>query len=285
MGDVRLFVEVAGFKWVPDGDTMRQRPTVVVLHGGPGADWTSAQDRFGFLSDVAQVVFYDHRGNGRSDDGNRAKWTLQQWGDDVEALCRALDIERPIVIGASFGGMVAMSYATRHREHPAALGLIVTAASEPAIDEIVEAFRKLGGDAVAQLVRSEVDHSTAETQERFTREAYPLTSRHPDALTFIERQGRRTVSKPEVDIYFSNGEGKTMDFRADLAKVKCPTLVLSGEMDPICPPSSFREIVEALPEGVGETHLIQGAGHLVMLDAREECERIVRDFVLRHSPT
>jgi pimeloyl-ACP methyl ester carboxylesterase len=40
-----------------------------------------------------------------------------------------------------------------------------------------------------------------------------------------------------------------------------------------------------LPEGVGETHLIQGAGHLLMLDAKEECERILRDFVLRHSPT
>ena len=282
---MRLFVEVAGLKWVPDGDVMRQRPTVLILHGGPGADSASAKERFGFLSDVAQVVFYDHRGNGRSDDGDRGKWTLQQWGDDVEALCRALDIERPIVIGGSFGGMVAMSYGTRHPEHPAALGLIATAAREPGTDEIVEAFRELGGDEVAELVRSDVEHTTPETHDRFIREAYPLMSRHPDAQAFVEREVRHTLGKPEVEIHFSNGEGKTMDFRADLARVQRPTLVLSGEMDPICPPSSFREIVEALPDGVGETYLIPGAGHMVMLDAKEDCEHILRDFVLRHSPT
>lgn len=284
MGDVRLHVEVDGLEWVPDGDTMRRRPTVVVLHGGPGSDSAGAKDRFGFLSEVAQVVFYDHRGNGRSDDGDRARWTLQQWGDDVEELCRVLGIERPIVLGTSFGGFVAMSYATRHPEHPGALGLLVTAARKPPLDTIVEGFRRLGGDDVAELVRSDMENSTPETSERFTREALPLMSRHPDAAALVKRDVRRSVHKREVEIHFSNGEINTMDFRADLGRVTCPTLVLNGEMDPICPPTCLEEIVEALPDGVAEPHLIPGAGHLVFHDAREECERILREFVLRHAP-
>ena len=284
VGDVRLFVEVAGLEWVVDGDAMRRRPTVVVLHGGPGSDSSGNKERFAFLSDVAQVVFYDHRGNGRSDEGDRAKWTLQQWGDDVVALCEALGIERPIVLGGSFGGFVAMSYATRHPDHPAALGLIVTAAREAPISEIVEGCRRLGGDEVAELVRADMEHSTPETSARFTREALPLMSRHPDALTVVQRDVRRAVRKPEVEIHFNNGEVRTMDFRADLARVTCSTLVLSGEMDPICPPSSFNEVVASLPDGLAEPHLVPGAGHLAMLDAKEECERIIRDFVLRHSP-
>jgi len=284
VGDVRLHVEVAGLEWVPDGDTMCRRPTVVVLHGGPGSDCAGAKERFGFLSEIAQVVFYDHRGNGRSNDGDRARWTLAQWGDDVVALCQALGIERPVVMGTSFGGFVAMSYATRQPEHPGALGLIVTAARKAPLDEIVEGFRRLGGDDVAELVRSDMQNSTPETSDRYLREALPLMSRHPNAAALVERDLRRTVQKRDVEIHFSNGEINTLDFRADLTRITCPTLVLSGKLDPLCPPSCLDEIVEALPDGLAEPHMIPGAGHLVFHDARGECERILRDFVLRHSP-
>ena len=71
------------------------------------------------LADLAQVIYLDHRGNGRSDAGPKDAWTLTQWGDDVRAFCDSLGIERPIVLGASFGGKVAMAYATRHPSHPA----------------------------------------------------------------------------------------------------------------------------------------------------------------------
>ena len=85
-----------------------------LLHGGPGFDHTSWADTMGPLSEWAQVVVYDHRGNGRSDARPREKWTLEQWGDDVTSFCDALDIEKPVVVGSSFGGFVAMSYAGRH---------------------------------------------------------------------------------------------------------------------------------------------------------------------------
>ena len=69
--DVDLYFDVAGAKRVPDGLTMQDRPTLVLLHGGPGFDHTSWADTMGPLSEWAQVVVYDHRGNGRSDAGRR----------------------------------------------------------------------------------------------------------------------------------------------------------------------------------------------------------------------
>jgi pimeloyl-ACP methyl ester carboxylesterase len=284
VGDVRLFVEVAGLELVPDVDSMRRRPTVVVLHGGPGMDSAGPKVRFGFLEEVARVVYYDHRGNGRSDRGDPASWTLAQWGDDVKELCDTLGIERPIVFGGSFGGFVAMSYATRHPSHPAALGLFVTEARDAPIEEVVEAFRALGGDEVAELVRADYEHSTPETSARFMEEAMPIMSRHPDAIALTQREVARTVGNQDVEIHFANGEFKTMDFREVLASVECPTLVVSGDMDPVCPPSSFHELVTALPEHLVEGHLIKGAGHLVALDAPEDFQRITTDFVLRHAP-
>src|SRR4249920_2004 len=75
--DVDLYFDVAGAKRVPVGTMMVERPTLVLLHGGPGFDHSIWADTVGPLSEWAQVVVYDHRGNGRSDAGPHEKWTLQ----------------------------------------------------------------------------------------------------------------------------------------------------------------------------------------------------------------
>ncbi|MGA7869625.1 MAG: alpha/beta hydrolase, partial [Candidatus Binatus sp.] len=144
IGDVRLFFDVEGAKLRPDGAKMREVPTLVLLHGGPGFDHSSFKPDFSRLAEIAQVVYLDHRGNGRSDRGDPAKWNLPQWGDDVRAFCEALEIERPIVMGLSFGGMLAMSYATRHPEHPGKLVLSSTAARSRQ-DRSLDMFERLGG--------------------------------------------------------------------------------------------------------------------------------------------
>src|SRR5258705_13536961 len=102
---VRLFFDVEGARLVPDGPIMREKPTLLLLHGGPGFDHSIYKPAYLSLADCAQIVYLDHRGNGRSDAGPKEAWTLGQWGDDVRAFC-----DRPIVLGASFGGKDAMAY-------------------------------------------------------------------------------------------------------------------------------------------------------------------------------
>ena len=115
---VRLFFDVEGSGLVPDGPEMRARPTLILLHGGPGFDHSIYRPAFSALADIAQIVYLDHRGNGRSSGNDPVTWNLAQWAGDVKAFCGALGIEKPIAYGASFGRMVALSYATRHPEHP-----------------------------------------------------------------------------------------------------------------------------------------------------------------------
>ena len=143
---VRLFFEVEGTKFVPDGPVMREKPTLLLLHGGPGADHSTFRPAYSAVADIAQIVYLDHRGNGRSGDGPREAWNLQQWGDDVAAFCDALGIVDPIVAGVSFGGMVALAYATRHPAHPSKLVLISTAASGGEhLERRVALFERFGG--------------------------------------------------------------------------------------------------------------------------------------------
>ncbi len=89
---VRLFFDVEGAKLVPDGPVMREKPTLLLLHGGPGFDHSIYKPAYSALADIAQIIYLDHRGNGRSEDGPRESWNLEQWGDDVRTFCDALGI-------------------------------------------------------------------------------------------------------------------------------------------------------------------------------------------------
>src|SRR5208337_3539769 len=62
IGDLRMFFDVEGAKLRPDGPQMREVPTVVLLHGGPGGDHSGFKPHYGRLADIAQVVYIDHRG-------------------------------------------------------------------------------------------------------------------------------------------------------------------------------------------------------------------------------
>src|SRR5213592_2868208 len=70
---VRLFFDVEGAKLVPDGPVMREKPTLLLLHGGPGFDHSIYKPAYSALADIAQIVYLDHRGNGRSEDGPLAR--------------------------------------------------------------------------------------------------------------------------------------------------------------------------------------------------------------------
>jgi len=185
---VRLFFDVEGAKLVPDGPGMRQKPTLLLLHGGPGFDHSIYKPAYSALADIAQIVYLDHRGNGRSEDGPRESWHLAQWGDDVRAFCDALGITDPIVLGASFGGMVALAYATRHPDHPSKLVLISTeAAGDTHLDRRVALFERFGGPEVGALARrrfldadSPRDQAAVDAWRKLAFPVYTRTPRDPN---------------------------------------------------------------------------------------------------------
>ena len=66
VNDTELYFDVEGPALVPDGPTMRERPTMLVLHGGPGFDHAYFKPALSALADTAQVVYLDLRCQGRS---------------------------------------------------------------------------------------------------------------------------------------------------------------------------------------------------------------------------
>jgi proline iminopeptidase len=274
VGDVHLFFDVEGPKLVADGPRMAERPTLLLLHGGPGFDHSSFKPAFSPLADVAQLVYLDHRGNGRSDRGDPSTWNLAQWGDDVRAFCDALEIERPIVLGQSFGGMVAMAYATRHPDHAGKLILSSTAA-RMRLDRVLAAFERLGGAearGAAERYWADPGSKTLPDYARLCLPLYSRTPQDPDARS-------RTLWNFDVMFDFGGGEDRTFNLLPDLPKVRCPTLVLVGEDDPITPPGDADDIAAALPPELARLERFPGCGHGVFRDAPEPAFRVIRDFI------
>ncbi len=281
---VRLFFEVEGTTLRLDASSMRQVPTLLLLHGGPGADHSIYRPAFSALSDVAQVIYLDHRGNGRSDSGPKDLWNLAQWADDVKAFCDALDIARPVVYGASFGGMVAMAYATRHPKHPQALVLVSTtaqAASHSATK--VAMFGRLGGRDAGELAhRRFVEGDTSrEVLDTWLKVAVPLyTQTRPDSGAM-----QRMMLNREVTSWFNKvgGEGRSFDMLPDLVRVECPTLVLGGRLDPMIPIECQRDIAAALSPDLLTYREFDDCGHGVMPDVPQQAMPLLREFIVKNA--
>ncbi len=271
---VRLFFDIDGAKLVPDGPTMRERPTLLLLHGGPGFDHSLFKPAFSSFADEFQVVYLDHRGNGRSDPGTADPSRLDRWADDVRAFCDAVQIERPIVLGVSFGGIVAQAYAVRHPEHPRALVLCSTTAKVRR-ERVLAAFERLGGTDARQTAAAWLDRPSAETAADYMRLCLPLYSRQaadPEPM-------QRVVLNLEVTMRFFAGEWRTFDFLPVLNRVRCPTLVLGGDADPITPIEDGEDLAAALPPSLVRFERFSGCGHPVFKDDEAGCFRAVREFL------
>ena len=163
---------------------------------------------------------YDHRGQGAKRAARPDTLNLAQWGDDVKGLCDALGIEKPIVIGTSFGGFVAQSYATRHPDHPAKLILHSTAA-KIVYEEVFAAFERVGGKAARDVAEALLARAHDGTAARLSRQMLPALQyarpARPDVL-------ERAIVRHEVGLAFNgpNNEQGRMDFRAELKRREMP---------------------------------------------------------------
>lgn len=271
-----IFFDVVGAKLAPDGPTMREKPTLLVLHGGPGFDHSGLRGDFDGFADIAQVVYLDHRGNGRSVPSDPKTWTLAQWGDDIAAFCDALGIAGPIVVGQSFGGMVAQAYATQHPDHPRALVLSSTAARMD-LGASLKIFAEKGGPEAGEIAQRFWNSGAPADIADYMRICMPLYNKGPRAGDADARE--RAIMRFEVYRHFSlpGGEIRTMDFRVALGKVSCPVLVLGGEDDPITPPALARQIAASLSNA--ELRLFDDCGHGAFRDDPDRVLPVIRAFV------
>jgi proline iminopeptidase len=254
---------------------MVAKPALLLLHGGPGFDHSSFRPYFDRFADTHQVVYFDQRGHGRSDQrDDPSGWDLDAWADDVVRLSDALGIVRPVVLGTSFGGFVAIRYAARHPQHPSKLILSSTLA-RPDFGLVESRFAQIGGPAAAAAYRrlyAEGDQSL-ENWLAFAENNLPLYNHSPSEIS-----PARTRENFEVLEHF-HAPFAAMDLRDDVGRIEVPTLVLVGRDDPMTPHECSTEIASLLPDGLAQLAIVDDAGHGTFRDQPVATERLLRAFL------
>lgn len=204
---------------------------VLCMHGGLGLDHTTFLPWLEPLAGQAELVLYDHRGNGRSPAlGDGSAWEV--WVEDADAL-----IDEPfILLGHSYGSFLAQAYALAHPERLRGLVLV---SSAPALDHIGEAL------AIAQA-RGTPDQFAA-LAEGFSAPAaddasfralwnqvLPIYFHRFDPEVAAEMDRRCTYSAEG----FNRGQAhlQGFDHRGRLGSISAPTLLIAGASDWVAPP-------------------------------------------------
>lgn len=275
VGDAKLFFDVEGASLVPDGPTMRQRPTLLALHGGPGWDHSAFKPFLSPLADCAQIIYLDHLGQGRSDPSDPSTWSLGSWAAAVHDFCETLEIEQPVVHGDSFGSFVALRYAIDYPEHPGKLVLTGTGAR---IDKerICKMMARLGGERHRAAAERFFTDPTQESEAAYLETCLPLYAATAPEDHDLEH---RAVRRPEVTRHFFGGEGMRFDHRDGAARVRCPVLIINGDKDPVTTLDGARELAQALPPHLVELVTIEGAAHDLRRDVPEQLMSLLRRFI------
>jgi proline iminopeptidase len=276
-----IYFDVEGMGLVPDGPTMRERPVAMVIHGGPGGDHSGFKPSFSPLADRMQLVYFDHRGQGRSAAADPATYTLNENVEDMEALRRHLGLGSIVSIGTSYGGMVAMAHAARYPDAVSHLILVVTAAHGGFIPRAQAILRERGTaeqQAVCETLWAGAFRS-AEDMQLYYRVMGPMYARQYDAAAGALGRERAIYSPEPLNRAFGpEGFLRRFDLRGELGRITAPTLIMAGRHDWICPVEFSEEIHHLIQ--ASDLRVFEHSSHSIRSDEPEALMDAILGFVV-----
>lgn len=252
-------------------------PPVIVLHGGPGADHGYLLPGFDTLALGRELVYYDQRGGGRSPVARDVPVGWREHVADLEALRQLWALDRLIILGYSWGGLLAQLYATEHPDRLERLALVCPAPSwRAARDEFERRFaeRSLAPELVAQRLALRESGLRERDPRAYERRLFELAvvpyfydpARASDLTPF------RVVGRTQQEVWRSLND---YDLRPALRRLRLPALVLHGEDDPI-PIEASRETAALLG---AEFHALDRCGHCPHVERLEDFRRLLDAFL------
>jgi len=261
--EIYFDVEGCGLEVVEQG--IHEKPVAIIVHGGPGVDHTSYKPCFAPLSHHLQLVYFDHRGQGRSARGLKETYTLENNIEDMEALRQYLGLDKIVLIGSSYGGMVSLSYAVRYPQNVSHLIVIATAASSRFLQR-AQAILAQRGNKEQQAIAVQLWSGTFENEvqlRQFFQVMGSLYSQRNDLKSNSPDSDQTILSVDAINVAFS-GFLRNYNILNELYKITSPTLVIAGRYDWICAPEFSEEIAQAIPNA--NLRIFENSGHLIRVD-------------------
>ena len=279
--DTEIYFDVEGAGLVPDGPRMREKPVAFIIHGGPGGDHSGFKPGMSPLSEKMQLVYFDHRGQGRSASGDTSKYNLDENVEDMEALRLHLGLGPIVSIGTSYGGMVAQAHAARYPASVSHLILIVTASHAGFNSRARQIVAERGSPeqkAICDdLWSGRLD--SVEKMRRFYDLMGPMYSRKYDPVAAKAGRERGILSPDAMQKAFAPGGFlQSYDLRPELKNITAPTLILAGRHDWICPPEFSEEIHRLIPGS--DLRIFEESSHSIRGDEPQLLNDAIAGFVV-----
>ena len=240
-------------------------PPLLLVHGGlvDHREWSRQLDG---LSDEFTVVAWDAPGCGRSSDP--PEWfRMPDYADCLAGLVRALGLERPHVLGLSWGSTLALELYRRSPEIPRTLVLTAAyagwAGSLPP-DEVAERLERFMGQF-------------EEPPERWVRDYIPSLLTHRAPAEMVEELVALMAESRPAGLRAMILAMAEADLRDVLPTIAVPTLLLFGEEDERSPLSVAQELHAQIP---GSTLVVMpGVGHQSNVEAADRFNDEARTFL------
>jgi proline iminopeptidase len=281
-GGVSLYSRVIG-----------QGPALIVLHGGPDFDQAYLQPELDQLADSYRLIYYDQRGRGKSAEHVRPEEvTLASDLEDLDRVRQHFQLGKAVLLGHSWGTVLALEYALRH---PTLVSRLVLMNPAPASAQQLAMLRtsylaQLGSDmdsqraimATAAYKEGDPDAVTARYRIHFKHALY----RQTDYDKLIARmsagfhsQGKDGILKAwavEQQLYRDTWQLPGYDLLPRLRSLNIPTLVIVGE-DDFIPPEIATQIARAMPTATLVT--IKSCAHFAYLECPTAVREALRGFI------
>jgi 3-oxoadipate enol-lactonase len=250
-----------------DGSTDAARPWLVFSHS-LACDHTMWDPQMQAFADF-RILRFDTRGHGGSG-APAGEYGLELLADDLKALLDALSIRRCHFVGLSMGGMIGQQFALKYPGRFLTMTLADTTSRYPAEARAV-------WDERLALVRSRgMDAIVPSTLERWFTAGF--REREP---AIVARIGQLIRSTPVAGYAGCAWGISRINLSARLAAIDCPAVVMVGDADLGTPRPMAEEIVRALPGS--RLHVIERAAHLSNVEQPAEFNRVLRQFLSKHS--
>ena len=237
---------------------------VLLLNGGPGATHEYFECFENFLpAEGIEFIYYDQLGCGNADNPNdTSMWDLPRYVEEVEQVRKALKLDNTnfYLLGHSWGGILAMEYATKYQNNMKGLIISNMMASCPEYDKYANEVlaKQMNPEVLAELMKIEAnnDFSNPRYMELLLPNFYEKHILRFPAKDWPEPVNR-SLGKTNQSLYVTmqgpsefgiSGKLEKWDRKADLKNVKIPTLVIGAKHDTM-DPKHMEEISKILPNG------------------------------------
>ena len=248
-----------------------------MMHGGLGVDHAMLHPWLDPLGDTLRLVYYDHRGNGRSGQPSEETMTHAQLVDDAEALITHLGFDQIVLVGHSYGGFLALEFAFRYPHRLSRLILLDTTPVFNYLEEVMEnALRKGATEEMMEALQAE--SSSDEEYRQHLQTIWPLYFK-----VFDEDIHRSLLKNTIIRLSGNTREGElaSYDVVPRLGEIQVPTLILVGLDDFVTPPSQAHILHKGIPNS--ELVIFENSGHFPFIEEADVFFETVREWIKRTS--